>query len=156
MNPSQTMNLQTNSSFKQPVGQVLKQAGLISTPQLDLALRDQSLNEQMLIGEILSMRGWIKIETVEFFVDRLPGLIKKKQQQPLGYYLKQAGLLNDNQVKYLLYLQNQKQSWIRFGKLAVINKLLKPKTLDFFLGNICTKSYLDKVYLSDETELDNC
>ena len=144
------MNLQTNSSLKHPVGQVLKQAGLISTSQLDLALREQSLNQQMLIGEIFALRGWIKRETVEFFVDRLPNLIQNKQEQPLGYYLKQAGLLSDNQVKYLLSLQNQKESWIRFGKLAVINNLLKQETLDFFLGNVCTKSYLDRVYLSDE------
>ena len=144
------MNLQINSQLNKPVGQVLKQAGLISRNQIELALKEQSLNQHILIGEILSTRGWIKRETVEFFVNCLPDLIEKKQQQPIGYYLKQAGLLSEHQVQYILSLQNQEQSWIRFGKLAVINKLLEQETLDFFLGNICTKSYLDRVYLSDE------
>ncbi len=144
------MNLQIKSLLKKPIGQVLKQAGLISSDQLELALTYQSLNQQMSIGEILALQGWIKRETVEFFVDRLPNLIQNKQTRPLGHYLKQAGLLSDRQVKYLLSLQSQEQSWTRFGKLAVINNLLKQETLDFFLGNICTKSYLDRVYLSDE------
>ena len=144
------MNLQIKSLLKKPIGQVLKQAGLISSDQLELALIYQSLNQQMSIGEILALQGWIKRETVEFFVDRLPSLIKNKQKRPLGHYLEQAGLLSDRQVKYLLSLQSQEQSWTRFGKLAVINNLLKQETLDFFLGNICTKSYLDRVYLSDE------
>lgn len=152
MSASQIVNLQTNSLFTQPIGQILKQAGLISSSQLNLALRDQSFHKQVLIGEIMALKGWVKIETVNFFVNCLPSLIQTKQQQPLGYYLKQAGLLSNNQVEYLLSLQTQRQQqgWIRLGKLAVINKLLKQETLDFFLGNICTKSYLDKVYLSDE------
>ena len=144
------MNLQIKSHLSKPVGQVLKQAGLISINQLELALKEQSLNQQILIGEILATRGWIKRETVDFFVNCLPDLIQTKQKQPIGYYLKQAGLLSEHQVQYILSLQNQEQSWIRFGKLAVINNLLEQETLDFFLGNICTKSYLDRVYLTDE------
>ena len=144
------MNLRINSLFEKPLDRVLKQAGLISTLQLDLALKEQSLNRQMSLGEILASKGWIKKETVEFFVNCLPNLMHKKQKEPLGYYLKQAGLLSDNQVKYILSLQNQEHGWIRFGKLAVINNLLKQETLDFFLGNVCNKSYLDRVYLSDE------
>ena len=155
MNASQTITLQTNYLFKQPVGQILRQAGLISNHQLDLALKYQSANtadQQALLGEILALRGWIKIETVEFFVDNLPNIIHTKGKQPLGYYLHQAGLLSNHQVRYLLSLQaqSQRQSWIRFGKLAVINNLLKQETLDFFLGNVCNKNYLDLVYLSDE------
>lgn len=152
MSASQIVDLQTNSLFTQPIGQILKQAGLISSSELNVALREQSFHKQVLIGEIMALRGWIKIETVDFFVNYLPILIQTRQQQPLGYYLKQAGLLSSNQVQYLLSLQTQreKQGWIRLGKLAVINNLLKRETLDFFLGNICTKSYLDIVYLSDE------
>ena len=93
MSASQIVNLQTNSLFTQPIGQVLKQAGLISSSQLNLALRDQSFHKQVLIGEIMALKGWIKIETVDFFVDCLPSLIQTKQKQPLGYYLKQAGYL---------------------------------------------------------------
>ena len=133
------------SSSNQPLGQVLHKAGLISAAQIQLALRDQSLNQQMLIGEIFTLRGWIKEETVEFFVDYLPILTEQKQQKPLGYYLKQAGLLDDNQVKYILSLQNQRQSWIRFGKLAVINEMLKQDTVDFFLNNLCSRNCRDRV-----------
>ena len=144
------MNLQVNFLFKQPLGQVLKQAGLISNSQLDVALKDQSLDRQILIGEILALRGCIKRETVEFFANCLPNSISKETKKPLGYYLKQAGLLSETQIKYLLSLQKQGQSWIRFGRLAVIHNLLKQETLDFFLGNICSKNCLDRVYLSDE------
>ena len=66
------MNLQIKSHLSKPVGQVLKQAGLISRNQIELALKEQSLNQHILIGEILSTRGWIKKETVEFFVNCLP------------------------------------------------------------------------------------
>ena len=138
------------SSAKQPLGQILHQAGLISAAQIQLALRDQSFNQQMLIGEILTLRGWIQEETVDFFVNLFPIFVEQKQEKPLGYYLKQAGLLDNNQVKYLLSLQNQRQSWIRFGKLAVINEILKQDTVDFFLKNLCSRSYLNKVYVEQQ------
>ena len=54
-------------TFK-PIGEILTEADLITKPQLEVALRDQIYNEDMLLGEILALRGWIKQDTADFFV----------------------------------------------------------------------------------------
>ncbi len=54
----------------QPIGQVLKQAGLLNEGQIQVALMDQSCSG-LLFGEILVARGWIKPETITFFLDHL-------------------------------------------------------------------------------------
>jgi hypothetical protein len=48
-------------------------------------------------------------------------------------------------------MQNQGDTWIRFGKLVVIKGLLKQSTVDFFLENLSTKSQLDKIFISQKT-----
>jgi hypothetical protein len=54
----------------QPIGQVLKQAGLLNEGQIQVALMDQSCSG-LLFGEILVARGWIKPETITFFLEHL-------------------------------------------------------------------------------------
>lgn len=54
----------------QPIGQILKQAGLLNEGQIQVALMDQSYSG-LLFGEILVARGWIKPETITFFLDHL-------------------------------------------------------------------------------------
>ncbi|MEN9221970.1 MAG: hypothetical protein Q6M04_05985 [Thermostichus sp. BF3_bins_97] len=54
----------------QPIGQVLKQAGLLNEGQIQVALVDQRYSG-LLFGEILVARGWVKPETITFFLDHL-------------------------------------------------------------------------------------
>lgn len=120
-----------------PLGLILQEAGLVSTPQVELALLDQSYYQDLKIGEILALRGWIKQNTANFFADEWEDLIKQKSQQPLGYYLQQADLLKEKQINIIL--QEQNQLWLRFGAVAVLKGWLKQNTVDFFLKNLCPK-----------------
>jgi hypothetical protein len=120
-------------SFK-PLGEILQDAGLITTPQLELALRDQIYYEDMRIGEILALRGWIKQDTADFFVQEWFRLINRRIEHPLGFYLKKAGLLTEEDIKVIL-IEQHKHS-LRFGDTAVKQGLLKPNTINFFLQNL--------------------
>ncbi|MDJ0637036.1 MAG: hypothetical protein QNJ34_27920 [Xenococcaceae cyanobacterium MO_188.B29] len=117
-----------------PLGETLQEAGLISKSQLELALRDQSFYQYLKIGEILALRGWIEKNTADFFADSWHNLVEEKTRHPLGHYLRQANLLQEEQINTILKEQNQ--LWIRFGSIAVLKGWLKQNTLDFFLQNL--------------------
>lgn len=120
------------SSLK-PLGEVLQQADLISAAQIEVALRDQIEYQDMRIGEILALRGWIKQETADFFAQQWLILLEQKRKQPLGYYLKEAALLNERQISTILAEQKQEQTRMLFGELAVSKGWIKQHTIDFFL-----------------------
>ena len=115
-----------------PLGSILREAGLISEAQLQVALRDQSFNSHLRLGEILAARGWLKQETADFFAEQWYKLLRShRRRQPLGYYLKASGLLDDRQIEAIM--QEHRQLGIRFGSVAVLKGLLKQETVDFFL-----------------------
>jgi hypothetical protein len=120
-------------TFK-PIGEILQEAGLITHPQLELALRDQASYQDMRLGEILALRGWIEQDTADFFVQEWFKLVNQKRDHPLGFYLRKAGLLSEEQIQ--LILQAQHQHSLRFGAAAVNQGLLKQNTVDFFLRNL--------------------
>lgn len=119
-----------------PLGQVLQQAGLISAPQLEIALRDQVEYSDLRLGEILALRGWIKQETADFFAEKWKVLINQPQK-PLGFYFKEAALLDEEQVSVIISTQRIGTTKIRFGTLAAIMGWIEPKTRDFFLEHFC-------------------
>ena len=113
------------------IGTILREADLVSIPQLDLALQDQKNFPNLRLGEILAMRGWIKAETANFFVQDWSSILQEENRQPLGQYLVKSGLLEPQQLESIL--EEQKQTGIRFGTIAVMQGFLKSTTLDFFL-----------------------
>jgi hypothetical protein len=122
----------SRSLSKKPLGEILKEAGLVYASQVELALRDQDYYPELCLGEIMALRGWIKKRTADFFADEWFAAIGQTIHHPLGYYLKQAGLLNDKQIYYIL--AKQKQVGLRFGSIAVLKGWLQQTTLDFFLN----------------------
>lgn len=120
--------------YKTPIGVLLKQAGLISNEQLELTLQQQRKHPNLRLGDILSMYGWVKHETVDFFAEQFPELPKSKQKEPLGQYLKAAALLDDLQINSILEEQNQ--VGLRFGELAVIKGFVKAETVELFLSSL--------------------
>lgn len=121
-------------TFK-PIGEILKEADLITSPQLEVALRDQTYYEDMKLGEILALRGWIKQDTADFFVQEWFKLINNRRiEHPIGFYLNQAGLLSESDIQKIL-LQQHKYS-LRFGDTAIQEGLIKPNTVNFFLQNL--------------------
>ena len=124
-----------------PIGEILQEAGLITSPQLDVALRDQIyyLREQiyyedMRLGEILALRGWIKQDTADFFAQEWFRLINNRREHPLGFYLKKAGLLSEQDIEIILL--EQYKNYLRFGDTAVKQGLIKQNTINFFLQNL--------------------
>jgi hypothetical protein len=128
-----TLTNQSNLWEIQPkkIGTILREADLVSIPQLDLALRDQEYFPDLRLGEILAMRGWIKSETADFFVQDWSKIVQDKNRQPLGQYLIRSGLIEATQLEAVL--EEQKYTGIRFGTIAVMQGFLKSTTLDFFL-----------------------
>lgn len=118
----------------QPIGEILQEAGLITRPQLDLALRDQEYYQDMRLGEILALRGWIEQNTADFFVQEWFKLIDRSIEKPLGFYLRKAGLLTEEQIQRIL-IEQHKES-LRFGMIAVQQGLIKQNTVNFFVKNL--------------------
>lgn len=120
-------------TFK-PIGEILTEAALITAPQLEVALHDQTYYQDMRLGEILALRGWIEQDTADFFAQEWFKLVNKRIEHPIGFYLNRAGLLSESEIKYIL--QQQQINSLRFGDLAIKQGLLKPNTLNFFLQNL--------------------
>ena len=117
---------------KAPLGAILQQAGLVSADNIDKALRQQrESTEERRIGEILASQGYINSQTADFFVESWSTAIEETPKKPLGYYFKQARLLDDRQVK--LILERQQQTKLKFGEQAVAEGFLNQTTIDFFL-----------------------
>ncbi len=120
-------------TFK-PIGEILKEADLITRPQLEVALRDQAYYEDLRLGEILALRGWIKQDTADFFVKEWFKLTSKRIEHPIGFYLNRAGLLSESDIQAILVEQHKYS--LRFGDTAIKQGLLKPNTVNFFLQNL--------------------
>ena len=121
-------------SSRKMLGQLLHDANLISEAQLEIALSTQADYPEFKIGSILVLRGWIKTETVDFFTTHWQSVFHQKPKHPIGYYFKQAALLNEEQIKSLL--AEQKTIKLRFGEIAILKGWLKQKTLNFFLEHL--------------------
>lgn len=132
-------------TFK-PIGEILTEADLITKPQLEVALRDQIYNENMLLGEILALRGWIKQDTADFFVQEWSRLINRRIEHPIGFYFSKAGLLSERDIQKILAEQSKYS--LRFGDLAVKKGLLKPTTVKFFIKNL----FPSQLYFSNKTK----
>jgi tetratricopeptide (TPR) repeat protein len=121
-----------------PLGAVLQQAGLVSAEQVNQALKQQKqTNSNLTIGEILANQGGISPQTADFFAERWFDLVAEKPKQPIGQYLKQAALLNEQQVQAILAEQQNSKS--KFGEIAIAKGWIKQTTLDFFLSHLKTE-----------------
>ncbi|MEM8673058.1 MAG: pentapeptide repeat-containing protein [Cyanobacteria bacterium P01_G01_bin.67] len=123
-------------SDNKPLGQLLNEAGLISAHQIEIALQEQIEIPRLKIGEIFSLRGWIKQETADFFAERWNLLLKQEKKFPLVYYLRQAALLDEKQISFLMEQRNQSHQKVRFHQVAVQHGLIKRQTIDFFIKNL--------------------
>jgi hypothetical protein len=141
--------------LKKPLGWILEDAGLISESQVQIALLDQNrLHEaqepHLKIGEILTLRGWIKQKTVDFFVNDFPKLLMSSNRYKIGFYLVSAGLLQEKERDIIL--REQKRMPMKFGLIAIQKKWIKQKTIDFFI-NCFQKS--DVIHLPEMFKISN-
>ena len=140
----------SQDNLVKPIGEILQTAGLVSSSQIEVALYDQQYYQDMRIGEILALRGWIEQSTVDFFVKEWLELLKKRDCRPLGFYLKQASLLTEKQIQMILAEQNQ--TCLRFGATAVLKGFLKQSTIDFFLTNLFPEQAIASSYITRHFE----
>ena len=117
-----------------PIGKLLQNAGLISDEQLAMALKTQSQYTKMKLGEILALQDVIDARTVNFFVNYWQEIEQEGPQFPFGHYLKEAGLLNEEQIETILLEQRNTQ--LKFGEIAVRKGLLEKETVNFFLKKL--------------------
>ena len=116
------------------LGQILQEADLISSFQLETALLERVKYPDLRIGEILVQNGAIDSQTADFFVQDWSNAIVEPEKNALGYYLERAGILNSEQIEVIL--AEQRATGVRFGTVAVFQGFLKSTTLDFFLANL--------------------
>ncbi|ANV84385.1 hypothetical protein AWQ21_08315 [Picosynechococcus sp. PCC 7003] len=135
----------TNNRPKlQLIGEVLEDAGLISEAQLQTALFDQQIYNDLKFGEILTLRGWIHQPTADFFAKYAKQELILIDGKRLGDYLLEADLLTTEQLA--LILEEQKLNHLLFGSLAVLKGYIPQKTLNFFLRNILNKNVGDRQF----------
>ena len=120
-----------------PLGSLLQNAGLISNEQLKTALQAQKQYAKMRLGEILVLQEGIKAKTIDFFVNKWQEAVLQGKQFPLGYYLKKAYLLSEQQIETIL--KEQQYSDQKFGTLAVKKGWISQKTVDFFIDSLPLK-----------------
>jgi hypothetical protein len=116
------------------LGEILQEADLVSSRQIDSALQDKTHYPDLRIGEILAYKKLIKPETADFFVQDWTKAVIESEKNALGYYLNQAAILDSKQIE--LILAEQRASGVRFGTVAVFQGFIKSTTLDFFLTNL--------------------
>ena len=131
------------------LGETLQKAGLITKSQIQVALVDREYNQELRLGEILAIRGWIEQQTADFFADEWQLLLEQQNKYPLGYYLRKSGLLTTEEID--LVLQEQKKIWVKFGSVAVLKGLLNQNTLDFFLDSLFPLSSLESPFVSKKS-----
>ena len=93
-----------NNYWTPLLGETLRDAGLITEAQLQTVLRDKQEYKEQKVGEILALRGWLKQETVDFFAEEWTRCLEQGAKYPIGEYLKQAALLNQENIEYILYI----------------------------------------------------
>jgi len=128
------MNITKQKRLTPPLGRLLCEADLISVSHLEVALRDQKDYSDLRLGEILTLRGWLKAKTVSFLIHEYPELLAQDRKLLIGECLSKAGLLTEEQIEELLIEQKWREA--RFGKLVVQYGWLKPKTVDFFANSL--------------------
>ncbi|MGI0494475.1 hypothetical protein ACN4EG_22040 [Alkalinema pantanalense CENA528] len=75
-----TSNAPQRQAF-QRLGSYLVEAGLITPAQVDVALNDQRVMEDMRFGEVLVARGWIKQQTLDFLMRKVVGPEQRAAKQ---------------------------------------------------------------------------
>ena len=116
--------------YKQPIGSLLQQAGLLSQEQIEEILQAQAQSYQR-FGDLAVQQGWIKAKTVDFFVEELPKVAIAQQERNVGHCCQAAALLDDVQIETIL--KEQQQVGLQFEEIAVSKGWLTPQTVNFFL-----------------------
>ena len=115
-----------------PLGEILQQAGLLSAQNIRQALNIQKQYRDYRFGEILIKEGYLATETINFFVQDLPELVRTDRKLRLGDYLDMAGLLHAEQIAETL--RQQTLTHHKFGEIITQKGWINPRTLKWFMS----------------------
>ncbi|MGD1921748.1 MAG: hypothetical protein ACFCAD_24370 [Pleurocapsa sp.] len=115
-----------------PLGEILQQAGLLSSGNIRQALKIQKQYQDYRFGEILIEQGYLPSETINFFVNDLPELMQSNHRLRLGDYFNNAGLLLPEQISEALKQQYLTQR--KFGEIITQRGWVNPGTLNWFVN----------------------
>ena len=116
--------------------ETLQDAGLLTSPQIQVARQDRKYFNHLDLEEALVLRGWIKAKTIQFFQKKWPEELKQKIKKPLGYYLTESGLLTKDDIEAMLAEQRKLKGSLRLGEIAINKGAIGQKTIDFFIKNL--------------------
>lgn len=117
--------------YREPLILTLQNAGLLSANQVTIALEEQRRNPELDFEAMILRRKWLKRETLQFFSMQRLQDIQKSRKQPIGQYLKMAGLMTDAQINEIL--KEQMRTNLLFGEIASSRGWIKQQTIAFFL-----------------------
>ena len=115
-----------------PLGEILQQAGLLSSQHIRHTLKIQRQYQDFRFGEILIKEGYLSSKTINFFTSDLPELMQSKDKLRLGDYFNNAGLLAPEQISDALKQQYLTQR--KFGEIITQKGWVNPRTLDWFIN----------------------
>lgn len=117
------------------------QAGLLTWEQVNLVRRIQLSNKHLSFEDIITEYGWLSKETVSFFTDVFPSILMddRRKRLPIGYYLRAANLLTDEQINDVLREQNKRSNPL-FGQIASEKNWIRQETADLIVR------YLDQYF----------
>lgn len=124
--------------YRLPMGQLLQDAELLSHEQVrrilsvQASMGRQSRHQSQRFGDLVVEQGWLPPATVNFFADQYPHIWKPSYQQPLGQYLKEAALMDDDQIRTILTEQDLYGG--RFGEIAVTKGWVPQGTIKVLLN----------------------
>lgn len=133
--------------YKPPLSFLLQEAGLLTPEQTNKILEKQKTTnlpfEQLVIAE-----GWLKPETVNFFLEKLPQLRSEKSNLSLSEHLKAAGLLNEQQINEIVAQQHQ--LGLDFEEILIRKGWVSSQCISVFLQYTdAAKAYQSNLNTSD-------
>lgn len=118
-----------NAINQKLLGVLLQDAHLISDYQIQIALIDQQAYG-MRLGDVLVLHGWLKQQTIDFFINQWNHLRQHRWDYSLEDCLAAAGLLTEQQIE--LIRKEQARTKRSFKNIAVQKRWVKPQTINFF------------------------
>lgn len=95
-NPSPKYQASSSATSPKKLGGYLVEAGLLTPAQIDVVLNDQKITG-MRFGEILAARGWVKQQTVEYFMQKV--ILPEKNASNHQHEGERSEMLRNKQVE---------------------------------------------------------
>lgn len=153
-----------------PLGLVLRQAGLVSSEQVEEALKESLSLPQYRLGEILAIRGRIKPETADFFAEVWPYIIKSNgnyqiekaiepnldsSSQQHSDLVRNSRMSSFPKTKYRLRSLPALQVNLEHKKNAEINHYMQPLGQYLKAANLINERQIDGILNIQKNSSDN-